>query len=104
MKLWKLGPALLVLGAAAIPTLAQEGNQQGERLQRALQRFDKDGDGKLNDEERAAAREAFQGDSAPAARPAGERGQGERGQGERRPEGRGGEAAQVFERLDQNKD
>jgi len=31
----------------------------GARFQEMLKRFDKDGDGKLSDEERAAAREAW---------------------------------------------
>jgi Ca2+-binding EF-hand superfamily protein len=60
----KLASALVVLGLViALPAAAsaQDGKKKGERhakkREALLKKFDKDGDGKLNEQERKAARE-----------------------------------------------
>ncbi len=110
MKFWSLGLTFGLAAVTALPALAQDDQdaRRNERRQQFLQRFDKDGDGQLSDEERAAAREAFS-QGREGRRGEGRQGEGRRGEG-RQGEGRRGEgrqapnAEQLFERLDQNKD
>lgn len=89
---WFVAVAALALSTmVAIPGMAQDGNKggKGQRGQRGgarsedfrkqlLEKFDKDGDGKLSDEERAEARKEF------------EKTRGQRGGAEGRRRGPGG--------------
>ena len=50
--------AFIVCVLTALPASAQEGQRRG-RYREAMKKYDKDGDGKLNDEERKAMRDAF---------------------------------------------
>ena len=60
MKLWTIGAAVLALVVLAIqPAWGQRPNKE-EREKKLLEKFDKDGDGKLSDEEKAAARKAME--------------------------------------------
>jgi Ca2+-binding EF-hand superfamily protein len=104
MQRWKLGIAAIILGAAGLPAVAQDENKDQPRADRFLQiiqRFDKDGDGKLSDEERAAALEALQGKRAVPERSPAQRDNAEDRPG--RPDA-GLDAEQVFTRLDRNRD
>jgi len=72
MKLWTASAVLLALGIlAAGPASAQRPNREDFR-KRLLEKYDKDKDGKLSEEERAAARKDFQ--ARRGERPGGERG------------------------------
>ena len=56
MKLWIIGAFVLALGVCVVqPALAQRPNRE-----EIIKKFDKDGDGKLNEDERAEARKAWQ--------------------------------------------
>src|SRR5262245_1270224 len=99
MRYWITGFIVVAAGLMALPAMAQppEGRPElGDRgrgsdvRERVRAEFDKDGDGRLNDEEREAARDAMRerrgredGDNPP-------RGEGRR-DGDRGPEGRRGE-------------
>ncbi|MEX2171849.1 MAG: EF-hand domain-containing protein [Pirellulales bacterium] len=127
MHLLKSAIAIAVLGLVASPVWADEDKpkdrppRDGEQKQRVLEKFDKDGDGKLNEEEREAARDARRDKEGPR----GERRRGEgrrgpdgpdgppRGEGRRGPGGPDGppggprppmDPEKMFERLDENGD
>lgn len=137
MRYLKSAIAIMLLGLIASPVWAdeeppQERPRDGEQRQRMIEKFDTDGDGKLNEEERHAAREARQragrprGDARRGERPRDERprdgdrlgegrGRAERERGEarrgpERPEGpQGGprrmmDPERMFDRLDANGD
>ena len=100
-------PATLVLVLAAGQVQADQGQKgkpggpaskgQGMR-EEAMKRFDKDGDGKLNEQERGAARQAMQAKGQPGKGAPGKGGAGKGGPGK----GPGHEA--ILKRFDKNGD
>jgi len=62
MSLWAMSVCFLAAGSALADDAADKPRERGprnpERMQKLLDEFDADGDGKLNKEERTAAREA----------------------------------------------
>lgn len=59
MRICALALASLFVVALGHHALADDGPAKGSRKEQLLEKFDANGDGKLNDEERAKAREAF---------------------------------------------
>jgi len=93
-----VGAAMLAPAAATAQDAANEQPDRAERRQRVIQAFDADGDGQLNDEERARARAELGGQSDRADRPRGERqGRGPRPDGPPDPD-------QLFDLFDENHD
>ncbi len=122
---------VLAIGCLATAVRADEGPQRGkngDRRAEAIKRFDKDGDGKLNEQEREAARAAFQksGRGGKGKGRAGGKGKGRPGgkgkgrpggKGKGRPGGKGGgkgrpggpdgqrpSAEEIMKRFDKNDD
>ena len=91
----------LALALFASPAIAQDGDKKGRKGKRPdraaiLKKFDKDGDGKLSDTEKAAAR-AARGKRGDAKGPGGKKGKkGKRDIGKR--------IAGMFKKLDKNND
>ncbi len=106
---------VLAIGCLATAVRADEGPQRGkngDRRAEAIKRFDKDGDGKLNEQEREAARAAFQknGRSGKGKGRPGVKGKGRpggKGGGKGRPGGPDGQrpsAEEIMKRFDKNDD
>jgi len=60
MRTHLLAVAMLVVGGMAVSVSAGDKARNPELRKKLLEKFDKDGDGKLSEEERAAAKAAFQ--------------------------------------------
>jgi len=60
MRTHLLAVAMMVVGGMAMSVSAGDKERNPEMHKKLLEKFDKDGDGKLNEEERAAAKAAFQ--------------------------------------------
>ena len=93
--------ALLLPAAATAQDATDKKPSQAERRQRMIEQFDADGDGQLNEEERAKAR-AKRGNQSGRARREGRGGGGSQGQAGR-PQGQP-DLMQLFDRFDKNKD
>jgi hypothetical protein len=113
-----------LLAMSAIANPADKGAKKGggkdraEMREKMLKEFDKDGDGKLSDDEREIARDKMRELRGDRKGNKGERGKGERGEGRRRPpEGRGPDARrgqdgppklpkpeELFTKFDKDKD
>lgn len=60
MRTHLLAVAVMMVSGWTLSSYAGEGQRHPELRKKVLEKFDKDGDGKLNEEERAAAKAAFQ--------------------------------------------
>lgn len=129
MRYFMASVVFLAVGLLAMPARAEDGDKDkeakkaddGPRVEwreKVIKEFDKDGDGKLSDEEREKAREKMRelrGDRGRGG-PEGRRGDGRRGpEGQRGPDGRGPEGGptgppklpkpeELFAKFDKDKD
>jgi len=60
MRTHLLAVAVMMVSGFAVSSFAGDKQRNPEMHKKLLEKFDKDGDGKLNEEERAAAKAAFQ--------------------------------------------
>jgi len=60
MRTHLLAVAVMMVSGFAVSSFAGDNQRHPEMHKKILEKFDKDGDGKLNEEERAAAKAAFQ--------------------------------------------
>ncbi len=121
MKIWKwaLLPAVLAMAAATAgadegekPDGERRGQRDPERRAKMIEKFDADGDGKLNEEERAQARKAYQAMRGDQGRRRGPRGESRPDDPARRPHwGRPcdqpygpPDLGKLFDRFDKNED
>lgn len=60
MRTHLLAVAMMIVGGLSASSFAGDKHRNPEMHKKLLEKFDKDGDGKLSEEERAAAKAAFQ--------------------------------------------
>lgn len=103
-SLFIVGAAMLAPTAATAQDATDQQPDRAERRQRVIQAYDADGDGQLNDEERAKARAELGGQTDRADRPRRERQRrGQRPDGPPGPDTPAG-PAMLFDRFDENHD